>query len=262
MSAVPATITARTAVTGATSSLDLEGIAVGADGTFWVGSEGDAGSRPNLVLQLDHTGAVLREVTLPAGLVDERRGNGIEGIAVVGAPGAEIVYVAIQRAWPKEGDVDGVETKIGRYSVATGDWTFVHYPLEAEGEGDWIGLSELTLLPNGTFAVIERDKGWGSSTGPVAELKSVYGVDLATADFRPYDDPAGLVTLEKVLLRDMLPELRGSSIWTAEKLEGLAVSADGKVYAVTDNDGVDGSLGETVFLRLGDWKSALGGAAG
>jgi hypothetical protein len=132
----------------------------------------------------------------------------------------------------------------------------VHYPLQPQGKGDWIGLSELTLLPDGTFAVVERDKGWGSSTGPVAELKAIYGVDLATADFRPYGQP--LVTIDKTLLRDVLPDLKKASIWTAEKLEGVAVAADGSLYIVTDNDGVDDATGETVFLDLGHWKRALG----
>ena len=260
VSRTPAWITDRLQVTGASADLDLEGVAVGADGSFWLGSEGNAGSRPNLVLKVDpSTGAVLSEIELPADLVDERRGNGIEGIAVTGEPGAEVVYVAIQRAWPDEGDTDEVNTKIGRYDTATGTWGFVHYPLEAEGGGDWIGLSELTVLPDGSFAVIERDKGWGPTTGFNAELKAVFGIDLASAEFRAFDDPAGLVTIEKTKLADLLDELAANSVWTSEKLEGLAVTADGQVYAVTDNDGVDDVPGDTVFLRLGDWQTALAG---
>lgn len=259
-SADPARITDRLQVTGASASLDLEGVAVGPDGAFWLGSEGNADSRPNLVLKVDAaTGAVLREVELPADLVDDRRSNGIEGIAVTGETGTEVIYVAIQRAWPGEGDTDGVETKVGRYDVATDTWGFVYYPLEAEGDGGWIGLSELTVLPDGTFAVIERDKGWGPTTGPVAELKAIYGLDLASAEFRALDDPAGLVTIDKTLRRDMVPDLESNSIFTAEKLEGFAVAADGQAYAVTDNDGVDDAPGETVFLRLGDWTEALAG---
>ncbi|MEL6983874.1 MAG: esterase-like activity of phytase family protein, partial [Actinomycetota bacterium] len=224
-------------------------------------SEGNSGSRPNLVLKVDPaSGAVLSEIELPADLVDERRGNGIEGIAVTGEAGAEVVYVAIQRAWPDEGDTDEVNTKIGRYDTTTGTWGFVHYPLEAEGQGDWIGLSELTVLPDGSFAVIERDKGWGPTTGFIAELKAVYGVDLAAAEFRAFDDPAGLVTIDKTLLADLLDELEAASVFTNEKLEGLAVTADGQVYAATDNDGVDDVPGDTVLLRLGDWQSALAGS--
>jgi hypothetical protein len=39
-------------------------------------------------------------------------------------------------------------------------------------------------------------------------------------------------------------------VWTPEKLEGVGVAADGQPYPVTDNDGVDGATGETVFARL------------
>lgn len=257
VSTAPAMIIDRVQVTGASEDLDLEAIAIGPDGNFWLGSEGNAGSRPNLVLKVDPTGAVLNEYTLPVGLEANARSNGIEGLAVTGAAGAEVAYVAIQRAWPAEGDMDKVNTKIGRYEVATGTWGFVHYPLEPEGAGDWIGLSELTLLPDGTFAVVERDKGWGPTTGFNAELKAIFQVDLANATFRAFDDASGLVTIGKTLLRDALPDLAAASIWTAEKLEGLAVAADGQVYLVTDNDGVDGSTGETLFLGLGDWMEAF-----
>jgi hypothetical protein len=258
--AEPAEIVGRTQITGASAGLDLEGIAVGTDGALWLGSEGNAAEVPNLVLKADPaSGAVLQEWGLPPELAASARSNGIEGIAVTGAPGAEVVYVAIQRAWPASGDVDEAATKIGRLDTATGEWTFVLYPLEPEGGGDWIGLSELTLLPDGTFAVIERDKGWGPTTGFVAELKAVFGVDLAAADFRALDDPAGLATLDKGLLRDLVPDLEANSIFTPEKVEGLTVARDGQVYVVTDNDGVDDSTGETIFLRLGDWQTALAG---
>jgi hypothetical protein len=253
VSRTPAVITARLEVNA--DDLDLEGLAVGPDGAFWLGSEGEeAGGRENLVLKIDPlTGNELARIHLPAGMVDERRKNGIEGIAVTGSAGAEVVYVAIQRAWPKEGDIDSVNTKIGRYEVASGSWGFVHYPLDAPGNGGWIGLSELTILPDGKFAVIERDKGWGSSTPPNAELKALFKIDLANAEFRTFDNPAGLVTLEKRLLADLQPEIAANSIWTAEKLEGMAVAADGETYVVTDNDGVDGAPGETLFLRLGPY---------
>jgi len=251
-------------------ALDLEGIAVGPDGALWLGSEGNTGSRENLVLKIDPvSGSPIPVnaseadgiVELPAGLVDERRGNGIEGIAVTGEAGSEILYVTIQRAWPDEGDTDKVNTKIGRYEVATGEWTFVHYPLEAEGDGDWIGLSGITAMPNGKFWVIERDKGWGDGvqknkdkgeTGFTAELKAIYEVDLANAEFAPCVEDQPLPGIGKTLVKDLTATIAENSIWTAEKLEGFAVSADHKLYAVTDNDGVDDAPGETVFLRLGD----------
>lgn len=248
----PAIIIDRLQVIGADESLDLEGIAVGPDGHFWLGSEGKPGTRSNLVLKVDaNDGSVLNHIRLPAGLEADARKNGIEGIAVTGKTGAEMVYVAIQRAWPDGVDSDTVNTKIGRYDTAGGRWGFVHYPLEPQGNGGWIGLSEITFMGNGHFAVIERDKGWGPTTGLNAELKAIFGVSLEGAEFRAHDDPAGLVTIEKVLLYDALPALEAASIWTAEKLEGLAVAADGRVFIVSDNDGLDDATGETVFLNLG-----------
>ena len=252
VSSHPAIITERLQVSGASQDLDIEGIAVGPDGNFWLGSEGNATvAKPNLVLKVDSsTGAVLAEIKLPEGLEATARKNGIEGIAVTGTAGAEQVFVAIQRAWPASGDTDKAGTKIGRYDVATGEWGFVFYPFEAEGNGDWIGLSEITSLGNGEFAVIERDKGWGPTTAPNAELKSIYGIDLDGAEFRTYDDPSGLVTVGKTLLFDAQPLIDATSIWTAEKLEGFAVTPEGKAFIVTDNDGLDDAPGETVFLRI------------
>ncbi|MGB5833992.1 MAG: esterase-like activity of phytase family protein [Thiohalocapsa sp.] len=250
-------------------ALDLEGIAVGPDGSFWLGSEGNTGSRENLVLKVNPvTGAVLQTIELPSDLVDERRGNGIEGIAVTGSDGSEVVYVVIQRAWPDEGDIDEVNTKIGRYDVATGEWGFVHYPLEAEGGGDWIGLSGITAMPNGNFWVIERAKGWGGSGNnidnrpPTAELKAFYEVDLASAEFKRYNEDLATESLERIgktLIKNLTETMAENSIWTSEKLEGLAVGAsDGshhELYAVTDNDGVDDATGETLFLRLGHFAT-------
>jgi hypothetical protein len=255
VSSQPALITDRLEV-NATEALDLEGIAVGPDGSFWLGSEGQTpGGRENLVVQVDPAnGNVLRIIRLPAELVDQRRGNGIEGIAVTGDAGREVIYVAIQRAWPEEGDRDGLETKIGRYDVAGNSWGFAHYPLEPEGAGGWIGLSGITAHA-GQLYVIERDKGWGNSSPPNAELKAIFRIDPTSVAFKPLGQP--LDTLAKTLVANLTAAIAAQSIWTAEKLEGFAIAADGQTYAVTDNDGIDDAPGETVFLRLGD-LGALG----
>jgi hypothetical protein len=57
----------------------------------------------------------------------------------------------------------------------------------------------------------------------------------------------------------VLDELQANTIYTPDKLEGLAVAADGEVYMVTDNDGLDNALGQTLFLGLGPVGSALAG---
>ncbi len=138
VSSSPGRIEGRLKVTGTSENvgprLDLEGIAVGPDGNFWVASEGNADDRTNAILKVNaSTGAVQAEIFLPPALEANARSNGFEGVAVAGEPGAEIVYAAIQRAWPAAGDTDKVNTKIGRYDVASGTWGFVHYPLQPRG---------------------------------------------------------------------------------------------------------------------------------
>jgi hypothetical protein len=63
--------------------------------------------------------------------------------------------------------------------------------------------------------------------------------------------------LGKEPVADLLPALRATRGWTLEKVEGVGLAADGSVYLVTDNDGVDDSTGETLFLRLGPLESLI-----
>ena len=57
--------------------------------------------------------------------------------------------------------------------------------------------------------------------------------------------------VEKEEVRDLIPDMAAFGGYVLDKVEGLAVDADGQFFAVTDNDGVDDSNGETLFMRLG-----------
>jgi len=109
---------------------------------------------------------------------------------------------------------------------------------------DWVGLSEIVAVDANTLAVIERDK----LNGPNASNKRIYTVTLPGT---PGGIASAPVPLAKTLAYDVLPNLRATNGWTQEKLEGLTIGANGRVYAVTDNDGLDAATGETVFLDLG-----------
>lgn len=259
VSTTPARIVDRVAVGGADipgGGYDLEGVAVRSDaigGGFWFASEGrtNAGSsRPNLLVRAADDGTVLEEVPLPAELVASATSSGFEGLALRIEDGVEVLYAVVQREWA--GDPAG-HVKLARYDVDAGAWSFALYPLDAPASpnGGWVGLSELTLLPDGeTFAVVERD----NQTGLEARIKRVYGVELEPADFAPHGD--ALTVVSKSLLADVIDELDAASISVPDKLEGLGVE-DGRVYVVTDNDGVDDNYGETIFLELGSAEEAL-----
>lgn len=244
---------------GATVNYDLEGLAQRSDGSFWLVSEGannagDSKLTPNLLIESNADGTVLREIRLPAAVDVKQKKFGFEGVAVTGTVGVdEQVYVAFQREWT--GDPSGY-VRIGVYTpaddndpaVEEGDeWKFFYYPLDAveSPAGGWVGLSEITALGGGRLAIIERD----NQSGADARIKRVYEVDVT--GMTPAPEGSTFPVLSKTLAIDVLPAMRAGKGWVHDKLEGLARAADGTVYVVTDNDGVDDSTGETQFLNLG-----------
>ena len=239
---------------------DLEGVAARPEGGFWLASEGrtNAGSsRPNLLVRTDAAGRVVQSVRLPDSLVAGATSSGFEGVAVTGtaAGGDEAVYAVIQRGWA---DDPPRSVKLARYGVAGERWTFARYPLDAveSPAGGFVGLSEITLLPDGrTAAIVERDDRLAGE----ARVKRLYGVDLRdpAVTWRPHGEP--LDTVAKRLLRDVLGDLDARSITVPDKLEGVGVSGGGRLFLATDNDGVDENYGETLFFSLGRWRTALQG---
>ena len=234
-----------------TVNLDLEGIALAGAGGFWLAAEG-AGTvgdedrpveSPNLLLQVDASGAISRVVRLPASVEARQRRFGLEGVAEADG----FVYVAFQRAWAND---PADRARIGRFDPATNHWAFYYYPLEAptSPNGGWVGLSDLTSLGNGRFAVIERD----NQAGADARIKrlSTFSADGLT----PLADPAAGITptfpvLAKSEAADLVPALTATGGVVLEKIEGLATIGEDALI-VNDNDGVDDSSGETQLLRL------------
>ncbi|MBT0767586.1 esterase-like activity of phytase family protein [Kineosporia sp. J2-2] len=239
----PARITKRLAVTdssGTEVGLDAEGVYARPQGGYWLAVEGASGAENKLV-RVSAEGVVAESVALPEEVAAGLKSQGFEGVTATTDKSGEHVYAVIQRA--SSTDPAGV-ARIGRYDVRTGDWTWYGYQLETTStDGDWIGLSEITSLGDNRFAVIERDK----LNGPNARVKRIYTVTL------PKTDPADgtLPVLKKKLAKDVLPDLEATNGWTQEKLEGLTVGGDGRVYISTDNDALDDSTGETVFMSIG-----------
>lgn len=225
-----------------TVNIDPEGISLAAEGGFWVVSEGSGtvGDEkkpykfPNLLFKTDASANITDVVTLPKELTDVQLRFGFEGVAEYNGK----VYVAFQRAWNKEAN-----PRIGIYDTATKAWSFVYYPLDekASQNGGWVGLSDIASLGNGKFAVLERD----NQGGPDAAIKRIYEIDLS--------NPVADSTITKTLKRDLLKEgdLTSMGNLPYEKVEGLAVDADGNTWIVNDNDGVDDNSGETMLKNLG-----------
>ncbi|GAA4796526.1 esterase-like activity of phytase family protein [Streptomyces ziwulingensis] len=249
-SRTPAVITRELTVKDAAGrpvGYDAEGIHARPQGGFWLAVEGRTGAGNQLV-RLDSKGVTRQVVTLPSDVAAGLGSQGFEGVtATTDARGHEVLWAALQRE--VKTDPAGV-VRLGRYDVQAGTWSWYGYRLSTTTtDGDWIGLSEITVVGD-RLAVIERDK----LNGPAAKIKRIYTVPLPKSAA-----PAGrLPVLAKTLAHDVLPDLRATKGWTQEKLEGLAVAGDGHLYAITDNDGLDDSTGETVLLDLGRSRTALG----
>ena len=244
VSSTPATLDGVIEVTeaGEPVALDIEGLAERPQGGFWLSSEGATGPE-NTLVRTDADGVVLETVALPTDVAAGLGKWGLEGVAVRGSGSAETVYVALQRP------LSGEDTaRIGRYDVAEAAWTWFAYPMESTStEGDWIGLSEIAVVDKDTVAVIERDK----LMGPAAAVKRIYTVDL------PEGSADAVTPVTKTLAVDLLPAMTARNGWTQEKLEGLGITTRGRVYAVTDNDGVDDATGETQLFDLGRVSSVF-----
>lgn len=243
-SQTPASIVARQVVTidgKVPGKLDLEGIALATDGGFWLASEGRTDRDiPHRILRTDAEGAVVEEVTLPPDLLAHEIRFGFEGVTTTGEGDDLTLWLAVQREW--KDDPEGF-VKLVSYKPASSEWGAVHYPLD-KGDKGWVGLSEITAVGD-TVYIVERDNQLGEN----AVIKRLYGVPLAA--MVPGTIGSDLPRVEKTLVHDFLPDLQAFKGVTVDKLEGFAIDAAGNAFAVTDNDGVDDSSGETYFLRLG-----------
>jgi hypothetical protein len=235
------------------TGLDIEGVHARSAGGFWLANEGATGPG-NKLIRVDARGVIQQQVPLPSDIAAQVGKWGFEGVAATGSGSSEVLYAVIQRplfsnvatTTPAEGNA----TRIGRYDVAAGTWSWYTYPLQTTSTaGDWIGVSEVTAVDDDTLAVIERDK----LNGTTAAVKRIYTVDLPGTG----GTTSAPVALGKRLAVDVLPTLQAFKGWTQEKLEGLTIGADGQVYAVTDNDGLVNATGETQFLRLGKASEVL-----
>lgn len=248
----PVTITGAIVVTKdgkPMENLDLEGVAVAADGGFWLASEGNPEREKNktnsTLIKTDAKGVVERVIELPANLIANATRFGFEGVAVTGQGDAERVWIAVQREW--KDDPKG-QARLLSFDPKTGAFGQARYPLEPKGEG-WIGLSDLTSVPGG-FVVLERD----NLIGPKAKVKILTRVALDGV-VPAAVDAAEAPVVKKTVVKDLLPLLKAPNGYVLDKPEGFTIDAAGDAYLVTDNDGIDGSSGETQFFKLGKWAN-------
>jgi hypothetical protein len=236
----PASITSSLAVTlngEAADKLDLEGITSDRKGGFWLASEGNAKKEiPHALYHVNNQGKITQTVAFPASLLAHETRFGAEGITLIG----DTLWVAIQRPW---GDDPENKVKLLAFNLTSQSWGAVHYPLEETTQG-WVGLSEITSYKDSVY-IIERDNQIGSN----AAIKRLYKV--SAEQLKPVKLGEKLPVVHKELVRDFIPDLKSLHGYIQDKIEGFAIDANGQGFAMTDNDGVDDSSGETLFFSTG-----------
>ena len=220
--------------------LDMEGITSDGKGGFWIASEGKTKKlTPHALYHVNAKGKIGKkksEFAFPSELLMNEKRFGAEGITRIG----KTLWIAIQREW--KDDPKGL-VKLVAYNTKEKSWGAVHYPLESTEKG-WVGLSEITAHGDYVY-IIERDNQIGNN----AKIKRLYRV--AQSELKPAKFGSTLPVVKKELVHDFMPELKALNGYVTDKIEGFAIDANGKGYAVTDNDGVDDSSGETLFFSIG-----------
>ncbi|WP_430240710.1 esterase-like activity of phytase family protein [Neorhizobium sp. DAR64861/K0K2] len=221
--------------------LDIEGIALDGKGGFWLASEGDSAKFVGHgIYNVSAKGEIKSEIALPAELLAGETRFGLEGITTTGSGDDLTLWMAIQREW--KDDPKG-QVKLLSYKPKSKEWAAVRYPLEKTEKG-WVGLSEITARGDYLY-IIERD----NLIGDKAKLKKLYRVAIADLKLAKLGGELPLVTKQEV--HDFLPDLKNATNgYVVDKLEGFAFDKSGKAFAITDNDGVDDSSGDTLFFPV------------
>ena len=240
----PAVITTALPVTRSgqpAQKLDIEGIALDGKGGFWLASEGDPAKLVGHgIYNVDSKGEIKAEIGLPVELLAGQTRFGFEGVTMVGSGDEATLWMAVQREWK---DDEKGTVKLVSYNPKSKEWGAVRYPLD-KGESGWVGLSEITAHGDHVY-IVERD----NLIGDAAKLKKLYRV--AIADLKPAKIGEALPLVAKEEVHDFLPDLKAATNgYVVDKLEGFTFDAEGKAFAVTDNDGVDDSSGETLFFPV------------
>jgi hypothetical protein len=175
-------------------------------------------------------------LSFPPELLQHETRFGAEGITLIG----DTLWIALQRSWK---DDPQNTVKLLSHDLTTGQWGAVRYPTEVATRG-WVGLSEISLGADGVY-IIERD----NQIGEQALIKRLYRVALD--ELKPAPLGTELPLVSKQLVRDFIPDLKALNGFVVDKIEGFTLDAVGNGFAVTDNDGVDDSSGETYFISTG-----------
>lgn len=174
--------------------IDSEGLTVAPDGSFWISDE----YGPHLV-HLDRSGKTLERINpfgtgtggrkIPKVFANRRANRGMEGLTIT-PDGKTLVGIMQSPLYNPSKDAvkNSLYTRILTYDIASGQSKQYIYKLDNKNTAN----SEITVISNNTFLVLERDGEFpGDATKP-SLIKKIYKIDLSAAtDISDAADGAG-----------------------------------------------------------------------
>lgn len=120
-----------------------------------------------------------------------------------------------------------------------------------------------TSSPGSTSTTSIATEGTASSTatdGTETDGSTGTATDASTETDASTGETEGTPE-EKVLFRDLLPDLQARTGMVPEKIESVAIHEDGTIYIANDNDGVSAGNGETQLFALDGAEPTAEGSA-
>lgn len=246
-------------LTPSVDGLDSEGLAVAADGSFWVSDE----YGPHLV-HFDANGQTIERINpfgsgtggrrIPLVFATRRANRGMEGLTLTPDGKTLVGIMQFPLYNPSAAAVTGsLVTRILTFDIATGATRQYIYLME---RANLQANSEITAITNTTFLVLERDGEYGTDANKSTLFKRVYKIDLTGATDisdaadgptgKPYGGKTveelktaaalqanGIVPVSKTLVFDLATEI--SPVYPHDKAEGLAL-INPTLLAISNDD--------------------------
>jgi len=245
--------------------LDSEGMAMAADGSFWVSDE----YGPHLV-HFDASGKTIERINpfgtgvggrkIPAVFALRRPNRGMEGLAITPDGKTLVGIMQFPLYNPSAAAVSGsLVTRILAYDILTGTSKQYVYLID---RANLQANSEIVAISNTAFLVLERDGEYATNANKATVIKKIYKIDIAGAT--DISDPAngatgklfggltveqlkdaatlksnGITPVTKTLVADLMTDI--STLYPHDKAEGLAIINSTTIAVSNDDDfGVSG----------------------
>lgn len=247
-------------LTPSVDGLDSEGMAIGADGSFWVSDEYGP-----YIVHFDGTGKTIDRLTpfaanaggrkIPTVFARRRANRGMEGLTITPDGKTLVGIMQFPLFNPSSAAISGsLVTRILTYDIATGLTKQFVYLIEA---ANLQANSEISAITNTTFLVLERDGEFPTNANKGTAFKKVFKIDIAGAT--DISDPAdgaagklyggktveelktaavlqsnGIVPVTKTLVADLMKDI--PTLYPHDKAEGIAVINPTLIAISNDDD--------------------------